>query len=282
MTTNEASAAKKSASPAEEMPRVSWVRRIVDFIFGYDFYISYSPLDGKTYAASLYKQLLGRGYSCRIKAPKCWEKSEAWDLLGLWTLRKSNVLIVVGTKGAVSSIIVQREARRFHRRRKKQIIPISFEGTLDRSLPRKGLLESIPSKLVRINATAAELAAGPAPGSTERLIRIFDISRQSTKHMRCVLALVVLFAGLAAFAGYQWQSTVGRFQLARQARYESDMVLVQSLWDSSDWSSVIPLLERDHPQTGPDSHAGSSGRIAGCNCGCRFRPCRSTAEKSSV
>ncbi len=204
----------------------------------------------------LYKQLVGRGYYCRFKIPpRRKPKSEGWDLLGRRALLKSRVLIVVGTKGALASPTVLREARRFHRRR-KQIVPISFDGTLERSLPRKGLLEFIPSKLLRINATAAELTTGPAPGATERLSRIFDVSRQSTMRGRLALVLGVLFAILAAITGYQWWLTASRFQQAKQDRYVSDMALVQSRWDAGDWSAVIPILERHHPQSDRDSERG--------------------------
>ena len=170
-------------------------------------------------------------------------------------MRKSNVLIVVGTKGALTSPTVLREARRFHRRR-KQIVPISFDGTLERSLPRKGLLEFIPSKLLRINATAAELATGPAPGATERLCRIFDIYRQSAKRAGLALVLGVLFATLTGITGFQWLTTAVRYKQAKVDRYVSDMAQVQAHWDAGDWSAVIPLLERHHPQNSADSERG--------------------------
>ena len=256
MSTDEASTAKKTAPAAEGIPRRSLLRRIADFFFGFDYFISYCPLDGKVYATSLYRQLVGRGYYCRFKIPpRRKKKDEGWDLLGRRALLKSQVLIVVGTKSSLTSPTVLREAKRFHRRR-KQIIPISFDGTLDRSLPRKGLLEFIPSKLLRINATAAELATGPAPGATERLSRIFEVSRQSGMRSRLSLVLGVVFAVLAAIAGYQWLMTAGRYKHAKQDRYVSDMALVQSRWDSGDWSAVIPLLERHHPQNGPNSERG--------------------------
>ena len=240
MSTEEVSTTPKKAPAADDLPRRPLLRRIGDFCFGYDYFISYCPLDGKVYATALYKQLAGRGYYCRFKPPpkrkpRKDKELEGLDLMGRRALLKSNVLIVVGTKGALTSQTVLREARRYHRRR-KQIVPVSFDGTLERSLPRKGLLEFIPSKLQRINATAAELTTGPAPGATERLCRIFEITRQSTHRARLALVLGVLFAVLSAVTGYQWLTTAAHYKQARQDRYVSDMAQVQARWDAGDWS----------------------------------------------
>lgn len=87
------------------------------FLFGDDVFISYSRRDGAGYAAALASALSapGRGLSCFLDQ---WGASAASELSPpvVRALRRSSVLVIVGTAGAAASVMVQEEIRRFSTR----------------------------------------------------------------------------------------------------------------------------------------------------------------------
>ena len=86
------------------------------FLFGDDVFISYSRRDGAKYAAALANELSrpGIGFSCFLDQ---WGASAATELSQpvLRALRRSSVLVLVGTAGAALSPMVQEEVQRFAR-----------------------------------------------------------------------------------------------------------------------------------------------------------------------
>src|ERR1700733_12730774 len=100
--------------------------RITKVIFGYDFFISYSHSDGKPYAESLERALTGAD----CVAFRDESEHGQGSFLDLWlrlSIRRSSAIVVVGTKGAVQSKHVRREAENA-RIWKKQLLPIDVMG----------------------------------------------------------------------------------------------------------------------------------------------------------
>jgi WD40 repeat protein len=107
------------------------------FLFGDDVFISYSRRDGAKYAAALANELSrpGIGFSCFLDQ---WGASAATELSRpvLRALRRSSVLVLVGTAGAAHSPMVREEVQRFAQpsrfRSHRPILPINIDGAFDR------------------------------------------------------------------------------------------------------------------------------------------------------
>ena len=66
--------------------------RLVDVIFGYDFFISYTWADGSKYARSLYEKLKAQGFTVFLDEEE-YARGDNWTLLGRRALKKTRQLI---------------------------------------------------------------------------------------------------------------------------------------------------------------------------------------------
>jgi hypothetical protein len=64
----------------------SYWRRALDFVFGYDFFISYAWSDGATYAAALAARLEDKRFAVFLDRAK-YAAGDDWKKVGAWTLR---------------------------------------------------------------------------------------------------------------------------------------------------------------------------------------------------
>ena len=61
--------------------------RLVDVIFGYDFFVSYTWADGSKYAHSLYEKLKVQGFTVFLDEEE-YARGNNWTLLGRRALKK--------------------------------------------------------------------------------------------------------------------------------------------------------------------------------------------------
>src|SRR5262245_65856029 len=105
---------------------------LLRFLFGDDIFISYSRRDGANYAAALANELSkpGRDFSCFLDQ---WGAAAANELSKpvVQALRRSTVLVLVGTPGAMQSKFVRQEVEDFSRRRllsaHRPILPLTIK-----------------------------------------------------------------------------------------------------------------------------------------------------------
>jgi hypothetical protein len=95
--------------------------RLVDVIFGYDFFVSYTWADGSKYAHSLYEKLKAQGFTAFLDE-KDFTGGDNWTLLGRRALRKTRQLILVATPRVHESAPVLKEL-------------IAFQSTGRRMIP---------------------------------------------------------------------------------------------------------------------------------------------------
>jgi WD40 repeat protein len=184
--------------------RRSWTQRLFDRIFGFDFFIAYAWQDGRPFARSLAEQLTARGYDVFLDS-KDYYAGQDWKQVGAWALEKTRFLVLVGTRGALASLPVQRELRIF-RARGRQIIPIDIDGSLSRLPDDHPVRALLPTEMLQIRgdvATAEGLVSDAAFEATERC---FVGERQVQKRLRWIrrvaAALVVLAAVTTATGAY--------------------------------------------------------------------------------
>jgi hypothetical protein len=88
--------------------------RLVDFFFGYDFFVSYRWSDGRVYALRLRDELAHRGLVVFLDSSD-FEYGESWRRQAQRALRRSSRLLLVGSPQVHASEAVARELDLFSR-----------------------------------------------------------------------------------------------------------------------------------------------------------------------
>ena len=207
---NTAAKAQLSSANAGDIGSRSLWRRLLGFVFGYDFFISYSWSDGGAYATALAHRLEAAGFQVFLDRAG-FASGDDWKSIGAWTLRCTGKLILVGSPAALRSEPVVDEVRIFGTT-KRRIVPIDFAGSLERLEPDSPLAPYLSANTLKIKEPAAALQSGPSEETVATIDRTFDLVRQDTKR-RIMVAIVVL--SLLVFA-------VGMIGFARNAYVERE------------------------------------------------------------
>jgi tetratricopeptide (TPR) repeat protein len=194
-------------------------RRVLDRIFGYDFFISYTWSDGGAYAKALAGRLEAEGFEVFLDRSE-YASGDDWKKVGAWTLRRTGQLILVGSPAALASAPVLREVAIFSRTGRR-IVPIDFAGSLEWKEAESPLAGYLPAEILRIKEPAGALQSGPSEEAIAILRRTFKLVRQSKKRMRVfaavafvLLLLSIASTGFAAFADWQRKRAERRFDMA--------------------------------------------------------------------
>jgi len=185
--------------------------RLVDVIFGYDFFVSYTWADGSKYAHSLYEKLKAQGFTVFLDEEE-YARGDNWTLLGRRALRKTRQLVLVATPRVHESGPVLKELTAFESTGRR-IIPIEIGDSLDlRNYPESPLLPLIPAELLKINQPLQEGAIpNEAPAEVVReLRRGFKHVRQAQIRVRVLLGACLVLLGLLSIA--VWQGITAELQ----------------------------------------------------------------------
>src|SRR5262249_17857176 len=129
--------------------------RLVDVIFGYDFFVSYTWADGSKYAHSLHEKLKARGFTVFLDEED-YARGDNWTLLGRRALKKTRQLILVATPKVHQSVPVLKELTAFQSTGRR-IVPIEIGDSLDRQkYPESPLLPFIPPDLLKVEQPLQE------------------------------------------------------------------------------------------------------------------------------
>jgi WD40 repeat protein len=185
-----------SAAPKPDSP--SLFQRAINFLFGYDFFISYAWADARHYALTLAKKLDEQGFQCFLDSSG-FAKGEDWRQAGGRALRKTARLLLLVSPGALRSDAVMREVDAF-RKSGKTVLPIDFGATLHRVDLEAALHALLPGEILRIVESAAALETGPSEETLREVRQSFDLLRQDQKRVRWLAGAVGLFALIAVVA----------------------------------------------------------------------------------
>lgn len=210
----------KEMTPTDPKSRrtTSFPSRLVDRLlrpaFGDDVFISYSRSDGATYAAGLASQLADEEFSCRIDQ---WG-AQVDDKLPkplLHALRRSAILVLVGTAGAAKSNHVADEIVEF-RRTGRSIVPIVFDGVrLKNGIVRDGAFHATPSEPddlafwakdvvglpLEVEPIATLDSGTPSERVLNRIRKTFIYKKKDARLRKAARLLLIVFAALATAAG---------------------------------------------------------------------------------
>jgi hypothetical protein len=184
-----------------------WFQRILDYFYGYDYFISYRWSDGRAYAVGLAEQLQDRGFDCFLDSDD-YIKGDNWKKIGERSLRKTSRLVLVGSPHAVCPVPprdpnndpVLRELQIFTQNGKR-ILPINFDGSL--TLPAHAdapLMRYLDKDGLWILEEFPQLTMGPSQKTVNDLCNSFDLERQSGKRSRILKILIAVFAALSMAA----------------------------------------------------------------------------------
>jgi WD40 repeat protein len=188
------------------------LRRILDLLLGYDFFISYSHADGEDYPANLAERLHSQSLGYKVFLDR--EGYVAGDNLRLATQRRvrmSRYLIIVAGPHAMDSIWVRREVNACLKYKR---IPIVID--LDRTFHNASLENDLKQLLidsVRIDESMRD--DQPSDATITQLQEAFHARRQDSVRMRLAAVLVFVFALIAGLAIWQYYS-------AESARKEAE------------------------------------------------------------
>src|SRR5262245_10278221 len=159
------------------------LQRVVDFVFGYDFFISYSHQDGLNYPTQLKTRLESAGFKIFL---------DQTDYVAGVDLRretrrqviKSKKLVVVGRAAAFKSPWVKREVEVALEHRKAPIV-INIDRALELGVADAALASMAQEQhWLRIEEHLGSSDAAPSDRAVAELIRSFRHTRQEVKRQR--------------------------------------------------------------------------------------------------
>jgi hypothetical protein len=191
----------------------NFIQRLDRFLFGEDFFISYSRSDGLELAQSLAKAL-EKSFSVYIDLHGSPISKELPNYI-VRRIRRSGVFVLVGTQGATRSIAVSKEVIEF-RLTQRPIIPISIGGALDTSalyIQQLNGLALTKEESLSHSATLSEACI-------DRVIGSFKYLRRNTRLILLSLATLPL---VVTFSVASYCVSVERNRLAEEDRISREL-----------------------------------------------------------
>ena len=236
-------AASPSKNPAST--KRSFLARIADALFGYDFFISYAWKDAGQYAGILANKLKEQGFDCFLDR-EGFALGDRWRTIGQLALRKTSRLILLGTPEALHSEPVRTELAIYSSRKNGRVIPIDFDRTIVSSIANgDAIAQFLEDDVVRLQESKARLSTGPSDQVLTELRRSFDLERQATKRVRAlkitagILLVLLLAAILAAFLAVH-EKNLAETNLADYRRMADIKVLSEDIESANDLWPAYP------------------------------------------
>ena len=176
--------------------RINWAPLV-----GYDVFISYHRKEAYPFASALWKGLTNRGFHCFFDQEDAPAGLPLRDHLRD-ALKRSRVLIVIVTPGALTSPYVTDELMEFQARGNRSIIPIDVDGHFLNSLPISDPWTSLRARdPIRIPVTAAAISSGLAGFLLlDQIEHHFRFRKARTRLRAVALALAGILFSLGTFA----------------------------------------------------------------------------------
>ncbi len=195
----------------------SWIGRFSDWLFGYDFFVSYAQRDGQNLPRVLTRLLKQHHPPFKV----CLDEQEypAGAKLSVLTRRRvrgSRVLLLVARPHAMESRWVKQEVETAIQA-KRVIIVVDVNGTYAETDPKHALKESLGADdLLQIKENLSEPDANPNVATIERITNSFKGERQETFRRRIVTYALAFFIALTLAATTLAITSYRQLQSARR------------------------------------------------------------------
>jgi tetratricopeptide (TPR) repeat protein len=215
----------------------TWLARAVDFVFGYDFFISYSHDDGKNLPALLQGRLEESGFRVFLDQSGYVVGTDLRRETGR-QVRKSRKLVVLARPRALVSTWVKREVDEAVAAGGVPVM-VDINTSMALAAPDAVLAALAREKdWLRLEETLSDPDGEPSDRLISELIRSFSHTRQETWRIRVFAGVAVLFAGIAAAAGVMAYAAETQRRLAERnlvvARSAADVLVVDIARDLRD------------------------------------------------
>ncbi|HYH97737.1 toll/interleukin-1 receptor domain-containing protein [Hyalangium sp.] len=193
-----------------------FLQRIVDFLFGYDFFISYAWSDGTNYPRTLARRLQEESRFRTFIDNIGYVPGDNLRKATRRRVRMSTVLVLVLRPAAMKSDWVLKEVQTCLDAGRTPIV-IDVNGTF--ATAADSPLKQLLADSLRITESLATGDGPPSEQTLDELKRSFKFSRRESLLLRVVGYAAALFAIIALVAAVQWDRAR---QLAEQERAERE------------------------------------------------------------
>lgn len=174
--------------------------KVSRFLFGNDAFISYARRDATIYSLGLANQLTKKELSCFLDQ---WGTPSGKELpaIVVSTLRRSNMLILLGTERAAGSDAVKREIIEF-KKTGRTIIPVSFDGALEKARWYDDLIAGIS---IAHESNQALETGKPSENVIDRIVNAENFTRRNKRlrnYFWITAASVVMMLLIGALVGF--------------------------------------------------------------------------------
>jgi tetratricopeptide (TPR) repeat protein len=242
------------AAPApmsnQGISREGVIARAVDWVFGYDFFISYSHGDGMRLPRRLKERLEQAGFRVFL------DQTEyvAGDDLRRETRRqvvKSRKIVVIGRPGALRSEWVRREVEVALAHGKIPVI-VSLNGAVE-AAPEEAALAVMARERhwLRLTETLPDPDGEPTERTVSELVRGFNHTRQETKRQRIFATAAAVLALAAGIATWQAIEATRARTVAEAQRDRAQRALNQVIGNAYRRVEALSLQTQRAPQADP-------------------------------
>ena len=195
-----------------------WLR---DWLWGYDFFVSYHWASGGVYAVNLAQMLRSKGFDVFLDRAD-YASGDDWKQMGQIALRNTQRLVLVATREALTiSKPVQHEVEIFTSRG-RQVIPIIFgDRFVDLERTSNSTLQRLPESQLFVDSGADSLAVGPPAMIVDELIRTHKVLRRRSLRTWIIAVVISIIFIAVCFAGLFWQNSRWQQQIAAFATVTS-------------------------------------------------------------
>lgn len=233
------------------------IARAVDWVFGYDFFISYSHGDGMRLPRRLKERLEQAGFRVFL------DQTEyvAGDDLRRETRRqvvKSRKIVVIGRPAALRSEWVRREVEVALAHGKIPVI-LNLNGAVE-AAPEEAALAAMARERhwLRLTETLADPDGEPSEQTVSELVRGFNHTRQETKRQRIFAAAAAVLALAAGIATWQAIEATRARNVAEAERDRAQRTLNQVTGNAHRRVEALSLQTQRAPQADP----ATPGRVS--------------------
>lgn len=196
--------------PWEIYARLTMIRRFLDWLFGYDFFISYGHDDGIAYPHSLHDALSSRQPRFSVFLDKKdYTAGEDLDAATKRRVRMSKHLVVVCGPKALASKWVKREVEVFLG---KGRVPIAIDvNDVLQADANAEWLRQVLGQALTVRETVTNPQEGPSDATIQQLVQSFTSWRVAKVRFWVLTISLIAFLALAVGgAGSYWNATVQR------------------------------------------------------------------------
>ncbi len=198
------------------------LRRLLDRLFGYDYFISYAHGDGLEYPAKLAKRLEQSGFRVFLDAA---EYHAGVELISgtRRRVRMSTYLVLVAGPYSMRSVWVLRELQDYEVAGRPPIV-VNVNNALETPDANPELLRLLEHRIYIPETLGADEHL-PTDRVLAEIRRSFKATRQETRRIRYLAATTVAF-GVLAFAGFGFACASIWYE--REARWETGIARQQT------------------------------------------------------